>query len=150
MFTRSRVLTIVIPIILALIASMIDQSRYTTYEEFLREHLDEDDEIISITLTSYSLLQKKTFTTKIEDPRVINKIIKEPAMELKRSFTSSELSRTTYPNELHIQGEKSSFTFQFSESAIYKEKNYKINAAPDSLFHIIQGENLEWEMEDER
>lgn len=146
MLKNSRVLGIIIPLVIVIVFLIINHSRTFTYDEFIRDHMDEGDEIEYVRITSNMYIQDKRFTIKIEDPDIIEKLTQVSYMELKRSFISTSPSPIDYPHEIRVQGKSSSFSFLFNESSIHKGKNFKLDDEND-LFYIIKSLDLDWEME---
>lgn len=82
---RKRIIAIGIILILLLVSYFIHKATFTTYEDLMEEFIDEKAEIIEVKITSESDIQKRSFSTTIESEELIEKILQEPSMQLKKT-----------------------------------------------------------------
>ncbi|WP_368654611.1 hypothetical protein AB4Y30_06165 [Ornithinibacillus sp. 4-3] len=82
---RRKIIAIGVILILLLVSYFSHKLTFTTYKDLMEDFIDENAEVIEIKIASRSDIQQRSFSTVIESEELIEKILKEPSMQLKKT-----------------------------------------------------------------
>lgn len=146
--SKKLFLGIVMVFVLGIAFFLFNHSSSLSYKEFINEFLSEDENVIEITVETRSSIQNKEFIATVEDTKIIDRIMNEPGMKLKKTRNPDNLDFSIYVNTLSIKTDKGLYYFYFDETNLYIEQseytsNYHTNTGL-TLFNVIQSEDLDW------
>lgn len=127
---------------------LFEKSKIITYEKFIHQLISEDEEVIEIKISNWSFMQERVFHTTIKDQKMIEKIISEPSIRLKKVKDDMQAANSLFKNNLYIKTKNQENVFSFSENYIHHGvTDYKVILNKDGandLYEYIQNADLEW------